>query len=96
MKHHKDNFKDALFRMYEGADVLYDNSQWINFAYLAGYVAECYCKLIACSPLLYAETGIHVTGKSLGHKLVDLKGKINTISTTSGIQKYDMKVMAIS
>ena len=41
-----DNYRDAVYRMYESSDVLFEKQQWFNANYLAGYVLECYCKLI--------------------------------------------------
>ncbi len=41
-----DNYHDTVYRMYEASDLLFHNEQWFNANYLAGYVAECYCKLI--------------------------------------------------
>lgn len=41
-----DNYHDTVYRMYEASDLLYRNTQWFNANYLAGYVLECYCKLI--------------------------------------------------
>lgn len=41
-----DNYYDTVYRMYEASDLLFNNEQWFNANYLAGYVAECYCKLV--------------------------------------------------
>lgn len=41
-----DNFKDTAYRMHESSGILFDKEQWFNANYLAGYVCECYCKLV--------------------------------------------------
>ncbi len=37
-----DNYRNAVYRMYESSDVLFEKQQWFNANYLAGYVLECY------------------------------------------------------
>lgn len=40
----QDHYADTAVRVYKGSQILYENEQWLNACYLAGYVIECYAK----------------------------------------------------
>lgn len=77
-----DNYHDTAYRMYESSDILYKKRQWFNANYLAGYVAECYCKLI----LLISVGQGHIFSnnrhnvRTFGHEVNDLKDEVDLIS----------------
>ena len=77
-----DNYHDTVYRMYESSDILYKQKQWFNSNYLAGYVLECYCKLILLISVEqgHAFSGGHNSIKAFGHGLVELKDEIGLIS----------------
>lgn len=41
-----DSFFDTANRMYKSSKTLHDNSEYHNACYLAGYVIECYAKIL--------------------------------------------------
>ncbi len=41
-----DNFYDTANRMYKSSQILHNNNEYHNACYLAGYVVECYTKII--------------------------------------------------
>lgn len=82
----EDNYKDTVYRMSKSATVLYKDKQWFNTCYLAGYVAECYCKEIL---LLAEQEGYHFSNagrvREFSHKLDKLKDEVNLIALVSGV-----------
>ncbi len=77
-----DNYHDAVYRMYESSDILYKKQQWFNANYLAGYILECYSKLIlslsAGQGHVFSHNYQHV--RDFGHSLIDLKNELVLIS----------------
>lgn len=41
-----DNFYDTANRMYKSSQILHNNNEYHNACYMAGYVVECYTKII--------------------------------------------------
>ena len=41
-----DNFYDTAKRMHKSSETLHNNNEFHNACYLAGYVVECYAKII--------------------------------------------------
>lgn len=80
-----DNYKDTAYRMYDSAQVLYKDEMWFNTCYLAGYVAECYCKEIL---LLAAYNGYAFQNadnvKKFSHKLDKLQDEVEIIAGMGG------------
>ena len=81
-----DNYKDTVYRMSDSATVLHNNKKWFNTCYLAGYVAECYCKEIL---LLAEQEGYHFHSagsvREFSHKLDKLKDEVNLIALVAGV-----------
>ncbi|GFI48190.1 hypothetical protein IMSAGC019_03517 [Lachnospiraceae bacterium] len=70
-----DNYRDTAYRMYESSDILFQRQQWFNANYLAGYIAECYCKLVL------GTAGEHGHSFSHGHRnLRDFGHRITELS----------------
>lgn len=80
-----DYYKDTVYRMSDSAAVLHKNKMWFNTCYLAGYVAECYCKEIL---LLAEQEGYHFHNASsvrnFSHKLDKLQDEVNLIAMVAG------------
>lgn len=73
-----DNYKDTAYRMYEDSDILLKNNSWFNCCYLAGYVLECYCKLVLSNALV---NGI-ISGRTIrsySHNISDMESDISMI-----------------
>lgn len=76
-----DNYRDAVYRMYESSDVLFEKQQWFNVNYLAGYVLECYCKLILLMAVGqgYAFSGGQQKVRKFGHAVSELRDEVDFI-----------------
>lgn len=70
-----DNYIDTAYRMYDSSLELKKVKQWLNACYLAGYIVECYCKLILQSAV---NQGYCVSDSRLlySHKLEELGNEI--------------------
>lgn len=69
-----DNFYQTSQRMWNDANILNSNTpsnSWFNTCYLAGYILECYGKLLITS-------SIGGNPRSLNHKLENINNKIQT------------------
>ncbi len=82
-----DNYHDTVYRMYESSDILYKNQQWFNANYLAGYVLECYCKLmlLLASRQGYAFSNHRRDVRQFKHDVNELKEEIGLISREGGL-----------
>ena len=84
-----DNYKDTIYRMHESSCILYDKEQWFNANYLAGYVLECYCKLVLNFAM---ELGIQLTRgstKSYSHDVYAMRNEIDLLMQSGAtITKY--------
>ena len=79
-----DNFKDTAYRMYEDTLVLHENKKWFNACYLAGYVLECYSKLIIDNAMTL---GINTQKKSVrgySHNTILMNSEIKNINLLCG------------
>lgn len=91
-----DNYKDTVYRMYESAQLLYKAKMWFNTCYLAGYVAECYCKEI----LLLAEHNGHTFHyatniREFSHKLDKLHDEVSIIASIGGaVSSYCLDIQS--
>ncbi len=94
-----DNFKDTAYRVYQDVEILHKNSRWFNCCYLAGYIAECYCKLILNNAIT---SGFPVSQKEVrkySHKIEAMHLDLEKIYATSHIlSKYclDLRVSCSS
>lgn len=79
-----DNYKDTAYRMYESSKMLYANRQWFNANYLAGYVLECYCKLILSYTLSCGEQLSRDSIKKYSHNLDTMRSEIDLIALNGG------------
>lgn len=82
-----DNYHDTVYRMYESSDILYRKQQWFNANYLAGYVLECYCKLIllTASQHGYTFSNNRQEVMQFRHNVNDLKDEVELISLEGGL-----------
>ena len=93
-----DNYHDTVYRMYESSDVLYKAQNWFNANYLAGYVLECYCKLIL---LISSNQGHDFSNNKhnvrvFGHDVNELKDEIDLISLEGcAISSYCLDVRSM-
>lgn len=79
-----DNFYDTAKRMYKSSETLHNNSEYHNACYLAGYVVECYAKIIV---------GVFSTGipRRFGHNISNLDIELqNILSGNSSLSAYIM------
>ena len=77
-----DNFYDTAKRMYKSSEVLHRNNDFHNSCYLAGYVVECYAKIIVGVFSIAVPRGF-------GHNLNRLNTEIQHIlSGNSSLSQY--------
>lgn len=69
-----DSFFDTANRMYKSSKTLHDNSEYHNACYLAGYVIECYAKIIV------DVSSSNKRAKSFRHSLSDLEAELKNIA----------------
>lgn len=79
-----DNYKDTAYRMFESSEILYGKSQWFNANYLAGYVLECYCKLVLSYTLNCGETLSRGTIRGYSHDINSMRNEIDLILLNGG------------
>lgn len=74
-----DQYRKTSERMYSSAFLLHNNRQFFNACYLAGYVIECYQKLV-----------IQILGSDprMIHNLEDLKAHYKQLKNTSKARQY--------
>lgn len=77
-----DDYRDTAYRMYESSDILFQRQQWFNANYLAGYIAECYCKLVLMASAEQGHSFSHERRniRDFGHKIVDLNDETALVS----------------
>jgi hypothetical protein len=79
-----DNYKDTAYRMFESSEILYRNGQWFNANYLAGYVLECYCKLVLLYTLNCGETLSRGSVRGYSHDIESMRDEIDLILLNGG------------
>jgi hypothetical protein len=87
-----DNYFLAADRLYEDSSILNNNNRWFSACYLAGYVLECYCKVILIVYNLKTYEDLKI---KYGHDLAKLNEEIrNSISKLPPSAKYiiDLKI----
>lgn len=67
-----DNFYDTAIRMQKSSEILHNNGEFHNACYLAGYVVECYAKIIV-------ENYSQYTPRSFSHNLNRLDTELSSI-----------------
>ncbi|PXW13632.1 hypothetical protein C8D70_10836 [Chryseobacterium sp. CBTAP 102] len=82
-----DNFSETLKRMHKSSKTLHNNLDFHNSCYLAGYVIECYAKIIL---------GMHhnTSGSTYGHNIANMQREISYIIAHSSLSPYmvDMNI----
>lgn len=79
-----DNFYDTAKRMHKSSETLHSNGEFHNSCYMAGYVIECYAKII----VQVFSSGIP-TPRSFGHNLYRLDTALSSIlSGNSSLSQY--------
>lgn len=86
-----DNYYDTAQRMYKSSEILHKNQDYHNACYLAGYVVECYAKIIVGVTYKFNYTEI---AKEFSHNLKDLNRELKYILIHSNLTEYivDMKI----
>ena len=79
-----DNYYDTAKRMYKSSKTLHNNSEYHNACYLAGYVVECYAKVIV--GLSYGFT--HNDLKEFSHNLRRLDNELQYVLAHSAYATY--------
>ncbi len=69
-----DSFFDTANRMYKSSKTLHDNSEYHNACYLAGYVIECYAKIVVDI------SSSDKKARSFSHNLTNLNSEIKRIA----------------
>lgn len=80
-----DNYKDTAHRMYKDVQILHSNNSWYNTCYLAGYVIECYAKLIIDNAITNGKSQARST-RQYSHDINRMSCEIiNNISVASPV-----------
>lgn len=79
-----DNFKDTAYRMYESSGILFKDKQWFNANYLAGYILECYCKLVLTCELSCGGSLTRASVRGYSHNINELRNEVDLILLTGG------------
>lgn len=80
-----DNFYDTAKRMYKSSEILHRNNDFHNSCYLAGYVIECYAKIIV--GLSYGFSNEEIA-KEFSHDLKKLNKELQYILSNSQFSAY--------
>ena len=85
-----DNYRDTAYCMYEDVQILHEKHRWFNCCYLAGYVVECYSKLLLDNAISSGITTQKGAVKDYGHNINVMKiDLINILSiSTQILSKY--------
>lgn len=81
--------------MYESSDELYKRQQWFNANYLAGYVLECYCKLVLIMSRQqgYVFSNNRQSVRNFGHEISSLQDEVQLISMVGcGVSGYCINI----
>lgn len=75
----QDYYQDTAVRMCDSSTTLYQNKQWLNACYLAGYVVECYGKRMV---ELAVESGVFEgqAARIFSHQIFDLNEYVKNIA----------------
>jgi HEPN domain-containing protein len=85
-----DNYYDTAKRMQKSSKILFNNQEYHNSCYLAGYVIECYAKIIIGLSYTFNANDL----KSFGHDLKEMNKEFHYIFNHSSISAYikDLKI----
>lgn len=80
-----DNYYDTAKRMYHSSKILHESQDYHNACYMAGYVVECYAKIIVgiSHKFNYSEIA-----KKFSHNLTDLDKELKYILVNSALADY--------
>ena len=79
-----DNYYDTANRMYRSSQTLHDKLEFHNSCYLAGYVIECYAKIIIGLSYGFNSTDL----KDFGHDLKQMRKEFQYIFSHSSLSSY--------
>lgn len=85
-----DNFYETSNRMYNSSNILHANSQFHNSCYLAGYVVECYAKIVIGISYGFAASDL----KEFSHDLKKMKREFDYIFRHSSVANNILDVSA--
>ncbi|MDI9869536.1 hypothetical protein [Flectobacillus roseus] len=80
-----DNFYDTAIRMQKSSEILHNNGEFHNACYLAGYVVECYAKIIVGLTYGFVENEL---AKEFSHDLKKLSKELQYIMNDSQYSGY--------
>jgi HEPN domain-containing protein len=80
-----DNFYKTAKRMQKSSKILHDNGDYHNACYLAGYVVECYAKIIVGMSYSFSHEDI---AKEFGHDLKKLNKELEYVLAHSSYSTY--------
>ncbi|PIF44820.1 hypothetical protein CLU96_1815 [Chryseobacterium sp. 52] len=83
-----DNYYNTSHRMYKSSKTLHSNQEYHNSCYLAGYVVECYAKII-----IGLSYGLNSTDlKEFGHDLKKMRKEFQYIFSHSSFSSYMLDI----
>jgi hypothetical protein len=80
-----DDFYATAKRMHKSSKMLHNNSEYHNACYLAGYVVECYAKIIVGLSYDFVPSEL---GKEFSHDLKELNKELQYVITYSTYSAY--------
>lgn len=80
-----DNFYDTAKRMHKSSETLHSNGEFHNSCYVAGYVIECYAKIIVGLTYGFSQNEL---AKEFSHDLKKLSKEIQYILSDSQYSAY--------
>ena len=80
-----DNFYETARRMHKASETLHNNGEFHNACYLAGYVIECYAKIIVGLSYNFTQEDL---AKEFSHDLKKLNRELKYILTSSSYSTY--------
>jgi hypothetical protein len=80
-----DDFYATAKRMHKSSKTLHNNSEYHNACYLAGYVVECYAKIIVGLSYDFVPSEL---GKEFSHDLKELNKELQYVITYSTYSAY--------
>lgn len=83
-----DNYYDTAERMYKSSKTLHTNHEFHNSCYLAGYVVECYAKIIIGLTYGFTYTDL----KEFGHDIKKMRKEFQYIFSHSSFSSYMLDI----
>jgi|GEM_PF-2252115 hypothetical protein len=80
-----DNYYDTSRRMFNSSKTLHDNGDFHNACYLAGYIIECYAKIVIGLSYGFSHSDL---GGIFKHDLKKMDREFNYILTHSSLSPY--------